>query len=146
MLVPLIIVAALFLVSADGTAYLFKKLERGHWATRKRNLSPEAKSAASICVSCCLLLSVIFAQIAFKFFGLQNTLIAAIFIFVAHFSYRLPMTISDQGASKCVSRNEHRLKQHKRVRRYYSISFAKFALSAAGAVIFLFRDKILSLF
>jgi hypothetical protein len=133
--VPLIIILAIFTVTGDTTMYLFKKLERGHWATKLRYLPHDAQSAAFACFLCCLPLSVFLAFIIFRFFDLRVALILAIFLLFAYTIYRILMLVSDKGANKCVSRGESQIEKHNRVRRYYSLIFAVFALLSAAAII-----------
>jgi len=135
MSVPLTIFAAFFVVIADGAVHLFKKLEDGNWATKCSGLSDGAKVGIFGCFLCCLPLSVFFAFVSFRSFGMRSALILAIFVLLAHFIYRTLMLVSDKGANKCASRNERRIEKENRVRRYFSFCFAAFALLSAAAII-----------
>jgi len=137
---------AIFAVIVDSLVYLFKKYHNGNWMTRLQDLDAETRVTARFCCFLCVPPSLLLTTLTFFACGLQDMLIAAISVFAAHFAYRLPMTISDKGASRYVSRIRRKIQQQKKIRRCLSILSAGFAFCVAVMVAFLLRDKILSSF
>lgn len=143
--VPFILASlAIFFTTADCLAYLFKKYHQGNWATKLRDLEPETSIAARCCCFCCAPLSAFIAMLLYQIFGVQNMLTAAIFLFVAHLSYRVLIAAFNRYAGKLIIFLEQRIGRSKWIQRFFSASIAKFALSVAGLAIYLLREKICS--